>query len=71
MGSECIKVPSELEQDLRQCRISFLRLIRCKPIGKEGVHKQREVPDFGKAKSAEKRPRAKRECNNKEWCQTW
>ena len=28
------------------------------------------VPDFSRVKSAELSPRAKRECINKEWCQT-
>ncbi len=35
---------------------------RADPKGKEGVHQQRVVSDFGRVKSAELKPQAKREC---------
>ena len=40
------------------------------PTSKEEVHQQRVVPDSGRVKSAERSPRAKRKCINKEWSQT-
>ena len=43
---------------------------RAEPTGKEGVHQQRVVPDFGGVMSAELSPRAMRECINKERCLT-
>ncbi len=40
------------------------------PTSKEGVHQQREVPDFGLVKSAELSQWAMRECTDKERGQT-
>ena len=42
---------------------------RAEPMGKEGVHQQRVVSDFGGVKSTDLSPRAKLEGINKEWSQ--